>query len=158
LKSRIRDRPEVLPEPQGLIEIRTTVMESIPSPEHLELGFAPARADPDDQPAMTEPIEGRQLLGQHDPVPLGDHNHRDAKPDLAGKGSNVGESQQRLEDLSIWTCLIRWQDHVVGRPDRGEAKSLRGLRYLDHTCDRCAGRIRRQHDSETHVFLLMRDD
>ena len=96
---------------------------------HLRL--APADAQPEDEPAIREHVQGRELLGEHHGLALGQDDDARGEQDARGVGGEEGQGHDGLEQPHVGGHgtsghgRIR-KHHVVGDPERLEAGGLGG--------------------------------
>src|SRR2546428_352621 len=70
--------------------------------ERAELRLQIADADAEDQPAVREPVEAGQLLGQHERVALRQDDDAGAETHAARYRGTVGQRDHRIEDRLVW--------------------------------------------------------
>jgi hypothetical protein len=88
-----------------------------------------ADAEAEDQPALAQHVDRRQLLGKQDRLALGQHDHSECEPHASRHGSEVRQRHDRLQARSV--CVVgslRRKRDVIADPDRLEPRVLGSLR------------------------------
>ncbi len=67
----------------------------------FELVTVPADSDAEDHPAVAEPVQGGDLLGEQDRITLGQHQDAGRQPQDRRSGGDGGQRHERLE-------VVRW--------------------------------------------------
>jgi hypothetical protein len=90
-------------------------------PERAQLGFEIAHAEADDQPALAEHVDRRELLGQQDRLALGQHDHAEPEPDAPRHGGEVRQRHDRLQPRVVRVVgSVERERDVIADPDRLE--------------------------------------
>ena len=94
-----------------------------------------AEAEGRQQPSAGQAVEGGQLLGQHDRVAAGEHQHARAELQLGRAAGGVGHADDRVGGLAA---------DALGEPEAVEAQPLEGVDRLGEALvvERCACRGR----------------
>src|SRR5262249_11319414 len=105
-----------------------------------ELGLQVAGPEAEDEAALGDDVDRRELLGEHDGVPLGQDDDARPETDARGRRRHVRESYRGIEKGRLGLGRRGWdtrrrQDDVLTRPDRIEADLLGGAGDAEHRLD-----------------------
>src|SRR5215210_3068354 len=142
------------PQADRLVEVRAANVEAIRGADIRELALVPPDADARDHPTAAQHIERRELLRQHDGVPLRDDDDARGELHAAVPRADPAERQDRVEDAPVIRRGRALDENVIRRPDRRPGESLRGLRgRLDAFAIRAVGEVRNA-DSVVHRGIV----
>jgi hypothetical protein len=99
----------------------------------LHLVLDGADADPEDQPAAAQHVEGGRGLREPDRVVVRQHQHRGAQPHARGARGDVAQQRERLVVRPVADALedVRHVEDVIVRPHRVDAQLLGAGREVD---------------------------
>ena len=123
--------------PQHLGQLRRhapPVRAPAPCRDGLELGPPRAETEPEQEPSLRQPVEGRRLLGEDHRVAVGEDDDPGTEPNAAGLRRGVGQGNHRLVPARAFRCAhpaLRGGRQEVSRPDRLVAEPFGELDALD---------------------------
>ena len=128
--------------PQNLGELRGHVAPMrTPAPcrDRLELRPPRTETEPEQEPALRQPIERRRLLGEDHGIAVGENDDSGAELDPVGLRRGVGQGDHRFVPARAFRRTdpaLGGGGQEVGRPDRFVTEPLRELDALDDVIGR----------------------